>query len=355
MRIRVTLDDIARRTGVSKATVSLALRHHPRIPETTRRRICKAADHLGYRPDPALARLAAHRWRSRVAPSGSTIAFVTTNHPTGDYVLDTGAIAGARAQAEAFGYSLEHFRFENYGGAAHLGAVIFNRGIRGVLLGQLMRSDFCGEFPWHHFSVVGCNVGFFRPPVHVVMPDHAHALVEAWHQASRRGYRRIGVVLFEEEHAVDEFDKTAAALYCQDKQAPGLARIPVLHTPPDGQAAFAAWLRRERPDAVLGFNDLIEWWLRANGYRVPADIGFASLMRMENDRAVPGIAGMDYDLHLIGRTALELLDIQLRTNQTGIPERRSVQMIESRWVEGNSLQPRKAAASRRVAVKNQSR
>ena len=36
---RVTLSDIAKKAGVHVTTVSLAMRNHPRLPETTRQRI----------------------------------------------------------------------------------------------------------------------------------------------------------------------------------------------------------------------------------------------------------------------------------------------------------------------------
>ncbi|ACL63106.1 LacI family DNA-binding transcriptional regulator [Methylobacterium nodulans] len=45
---RSTLADIARESGVSKATVSLVLRNHPSIPERTRQRVLHAAEQLGY-------------------------------------------------------------------------------------------------------------------------------------------------------------------------------------------------------------------------------------------------------------------------------------------------------------------
>jgi LacI family transcriptional regulator len=49
MSQRVTLEDIARQSSVSLATVSLALRDKPGINEETRRRVLEAAHTLGYR------------------------------------------------------------------------------------------------------------------------------------------------------------------------------------------------------------------------------------------------------------------------------------------------------------------
>lgn len=45
---RSTLADIAKASGVSKATVSLVLRNSPSIPERTRKRVLLAAEQLGY-------------------------------------------------------------------------------------------------------------------------------------------------------------------------------------------------------------------------------------------------------------------------------------------------------------------
>jgi LacI family transcriptional regulator len=335
MPLRPTLRDIATRAGFGKTTVSLALRCDPRIPDATRRKVQQVADELGYRPDPVLAQIASHRWRG-VAPKGSTLAFVTTNHPGLRRVLDGPAIQGARAQAQAMGYGLEHFRFEDYSDAAHLARVIANRGIRGVIIGQVMREELCREFPWQQFTVIACNTGFHRPPVNLVMVDHAHAVVQAWRTAEARGYKRIGVALFDEGSAIDEFDKTAAALYCQQPHADS-RRIPVLHFKVGDKAAVDTWVREHRPDVVLGFNESVYWTLQQCQYQVPREIAFAALMVELDNPDVKAIAGMDYRPDLLGAAAVESLDIALRANRLGPAERQSVLMVESKWKEGETL------------------
>src|SRR4051812_29441202 len=49
MRSQVTLQTIARKSGVSLATVSLVLRDKPGVNEETRKRVLEAAGTLGYR------------------------------------------------------------------------------------------------------------------------------------------------------------------------------------------------------------------------------------------------------------------------------------------------------------------
>jgi transcriptional regulator with XRE-family HTH domain len=58
---RVTIRDIAARTGVSHVTVSYALRGMSRVSMALRERICDEARKMGYRPDPMLRALSTYR------------------------------------------------------------------------------------------------------------------------------------------------------------------------------------------------------------------------------------------------------------------------------------------------------
>ena len=59
MQRRPTLEDVAERAGVSRALVSIVMRDAPGASEQTRERVRRAADEIGYRPDPR-ARLLVH-------------------------------------------------------------------------------------------------------------------------------------------------------------------------------------------------------------------------------------------------------------------------------------------------------
>ncbi|OHV13829.1 LacI family DNA-binding transcriptional regulator [Kushneria phosphatilytica] len=74
---RVTLDDVARRVGVSKITISRALREPWRVSEGLRQRIDAAIDELGYIPNRQAGALASARSRSiaLLVPSLSNAVF----------------------------------------------------------------------------------------------------------------------------------------------------------------------------------------------------------------------------------------------------------------------------------------
>src|SRR5215212_8804577 len=101
----VTFRQIAKASGLAVATVSYALRNHPKIPPATIARVRAVADGLGYRPNPRVAALMAHIRRARPVASGDRIAFVWLSRP-GPYLR---MHEGAKQRAQQLGYALEDF------------------------------------------------------------------------------------------------------------------------------------------------------------------------------------------------------------------------------------------------------
>ena len=121
---RVTLQDIVEETGYSRASVSLALRGLGTLSESTRDKICRTAEEMGYRPDPLMSAFSRHRQKG--ATPGSTIALI--------------GIAELRewlepvvATASRLGYTLEPFAWEKYRTQEALVRVLENRSTAGAI------------------------------------------------------------------------------------------------------------------------------------------------------------------------------------------------------------------------------
>ena len=61
---RATIDDVAREAGVSTATVSRALRNHPYVAESTKRKVLSAVERLQYVANSNASRLASGQSRT---------------------------------------------------------------------------------------------------------------------------------------------------------------------------------------------------------------------------------------------------------------------------------------------------
>lgn len=92
---RVTVEDVARRAGVSTATVSRTVNGTARVAEDTLFRVREAIDQLGFRPNPAAQNLRQRRMRN--------IALVT---PTMLNPFFPELVAGVHPELRARGYSL---------------------------------------------------------------------------------------------------------------------------------------------------------------------------------------------------------------------------------------------------------
>src|SRR6202453_1900722 len=73
-----TIKTLAKMAGVSNATVSLALRNHPRIRPQERARIQRIATEAGYKPNPLVSHLFAQLRLSKTAAYQSTLGLVYT-------------------------------------------------------------------------------------------------------------------------------------------------------------------------------------------------------------------------------------------------------------------------------------
>lgn len=337
MEKRPTLKDIAKDAGCTNATVSLALRESPRISLETRARVQQVAAKLGYRPDPMLSALAAHRWKRHPKVEGSTLAVVGDN-------LE--GVDGMEERARAYGYRLEKYLCSDHPDPWKLSQMLYNRGIIGVLVGQIFTPGFCAGFDWSRFISVACSEGMERPPVNLVMPNHFRAVQDAWDQCWAAGCRRIGMMLFDIPVAMDMHDREAAFLDRQ-QAVPVRSRIPVLklrgwgrkgQRPKSGDISHAVaeqlvneWMRVHKPDMVLGFNNAFYWLLKDSGWAMPDAVGFTDLWV---SRPTAGSSGFYLFPDEVGRCAVEWLDSLLRIGERGLPAHPATMSVNLVWQDG---------------------
>ncbi len=171
LQARPTLRDIGLKTGFHYSTVSLALRDHPRIPDSTKQIICEAAKGLGYQPDAMLSALCAYRLTKRL-PKGQTVIAWITNHRTRTgwrmSACTRDYFEGASQRARERGYRLETFWLSEPGMTGdRMSRILWTRGIQGVLLPpqeHLTKIDLA----WDKLSAVTFGYTLMHPRLHLV-------------------------------------------------------------------------------------------------------------------------------------------------------------------------------------------
>jgi len=330
MPVRPSIRDIAKLAGVSKSAVSLVLRDQPGISAATRKKVHQAAETLGYIPDPALSKIAAHRWRSTQFASETAIAIITASGRN-----NVARLTGVRQTAAKLGYRLDEVRLTSSSTFPALAHQLYHRGVRGILLPPLAEGMGFEDADWSPFSLLAMGRGAHFFPVHAVSEDVFNNTRLCWTRVQQLGYQRIGCVPLRHDPPLeDDAARFGAFAYGQKWEVPIRQRVPILPCTTQERERFLQWVTRYRPEVVIAFS-IWASWLVEEGWRIPEEIAFASLFLGKRD-ANRGKAGILADAPQLGEAAVHQLDLLMRTNQRGLPSAPLTQHLEGQWIDGAS-------------------
>lgn len=342
-----SLRSLAALTGFSLGTVSMALRDDPRIAPATRALILKAAATQGYVPDPLLAgRMNRIRRRSAGRPAVKLAHVVAWNRLESYYEFAPFREfrAGAAARAEKFGYELEDFLLDEINmQPKRLAGILRTRAIPGVLLAPVqypdaIRARLDAGQPWLKLDFTAyATIGYTLelPRISRTVHDHAGALELACSRLRARGYRRIGLVLTEIMHQ-RVHGRWLAGWVCAQPDLYKAPR-PLIAADLSARAAFDAWLRREKPDAIVTCDwDAVGRHLQRLRLRAPADLGLVDLQHLSPDSPR---AAVDQCNHEVGAAAIDIILGQINRHERGAPAIPKTVLVPGRWTEGPTLRP----------------
>lgn len=353
-----TLQAIASALGLSKTTVSVALRGRPGVSDELRARIQAEADRLGYQPNPVAAELMAIVRSRRQRTSAETIAFVNTFQQDPSLLRRIRAfrefLDGASDQARQYGYRIEEFRAADYGASSRrLDQVLKTRGIRGVLVGPRWFDEPEITLDWSAYSCVLIGETTYGAGIFRVCNHHPQTMELALRSVAALGYRRIGVELMSNYEAVRHFDylagvtparravgaSTRVFVRVQPRRfMPGIDRLPAekrdaASTAYDNQHVvpkLEKWVQRERLDALITLHNYDPERLRRIRTARGLPLGYARL----NVAPTDGVAGIHEHADDIGRTALDLLRGLLHSGERGVVPRPRIVLVEGEWLDG---------------------
>ena len=337
----VTMKTIAAQAGVTQATVSMCLANNPRIPPATRARIQAVAERLGYRPNPYVSALMRIRRQGRAHREMPLIALVNGLEQAGAWAKTAPATVrlmreGAVERAALRGYRTQEFWLHQDGmSAERFSGMLHARGIHGLLLGPLAYGAPTPALKWEHFATVRLGVPLPSLTVTTVCNDHYFSALQVVRECHQLGYRRPGLVALR-SHLERFHGRWHGGIMTGRHLLPGLKPAqPLLLESWEDLGPVAAWLKREEPDVVISPSaDVLQPHLKRLDWRVPQDLGLASLACPQQGHALSGIW---QNGTLIGATGMDTLISMLERNERGLPPQAHTVMVEGLWNPGRTL------------------
>lgn len=328
---KANLRDVAKAAKVSVATVSLALRNHPSISESTRKKILKVANQLGYQPNPRVAELMNHIRHGRHLDGLTECLALYWADVGHDEVKQTSYLSDFESEARKSlsdkGFGLECFYQNPEVSPERLQQILKARGIRGIILAPLMHTPRMQlDWDWHYFSIMITGSALWQPDFNRVQFHHFSEMVTMLHHLQEAGKSRIGLVVDSDldnrsQHAITGGFWAGLQNNIPKREAFFDPRI-------ESQQGLSRWLRSYKPDCVIiGYPPALKWMEEAN-----SGIPIALRTKFYNGRgnAYPGI---HQDFGRLGCVAAEQLIGQLMRNEVGIPTHPLQTFITGDWLE----------------------
>lgn len=340
---RVTMAQIAAEAGVSKNTVSLALRGDRQVTAATRERIEKIADRLGYQRNPLMSHLMAVLRQQHPVNYRCNLALINAHrdqHAFSRNATVPSYVEGCQRRAKVRGYRFDEFWLHdpNLNGS-RLDRILRTRGIRGLIIVGLFHDQHLPESfanIWDHYPAVVTGVRTTNPALPFSCVDHHEAVLDAMSNVLRLGYRRPGLVMLDRINRLVDGRFVGAYKVGQESLDENDILPPFLHPDDDIPRlnSFKEWLDTHKPDVLLTLNPAVREWLDALNLRTPEDIG---IVQLELHRGCADWAGINQHNDIAGEAAVDMVGTLMQTNQFGSSIPPLATLIGGTWVDGNTV------------------
>jgi len=342
---------LAKLAGVSNATVSLALRNHPRIRPEVRERIQRIARKAGYRANPIAAQLLAQLRATKTATYQSTLGLLLASHDRSifeEVPTFREWLLGCRERASVLGYRLDELVLSESGlSPQRLLQILDTRGIRGlVVVGPFDGNVIPPEFDpiWERSAVTVIGVRPINPTLAFVSNDQFTTATQAMQETLRLGYKRPALCINSDLDSCVE-QRFSGGYIISQRRLPAKNRIPIFDFQPDAEERFRLWLDENRPDAIITSHCEIQEWVETLGLSIPAEI---ALVHLDVSSDIPW-AGVCQNNRHIGRAAVDMVIGQLHRNEYGVPPFQRCMSISGTWVPGPTVRKKRRPSRNRRA------
>ncbi len=335
---RPSMRSLAKIAGVCPMTVSLSLRNHPSIPETTRERIQLIAQRHGYTPDPLVGRLMRHLRAGAPQRQSALICALCLRFAHKQHGFAEDVLEGAKARADELGFVLDRLWLDETGlDPMRLKRLLRSRGVEAVLLLPMARPiDLTEVLDWKELAAVATSATITAPHVHSVLPAQFGNMIALCAALKTEGCRRIGLVTVKHQDVRVEHRAAAAVLWHNHEEGvPEVTPLIFKEWAVDSRE-FLTWYKRVRPDAIVADAQGYLDEMRALIPQKDRSKVFFALTTMP-PRETARYAGMQEDARGIGAVAIEQLDWMYQHGERGIPASPRVTLVNGHYCATPSL------------------
>lgn len=321
MSMPISLKHIAKAAGVSRTTVSLALRNHPRISANTRKRIQKLAKEMGYVPNAEVSKVMEFIRENKTHHDRPVLGLIT-DYPEklSEREIPSKTWEGFRDRAEALGYRPEEFWMGDHKiTPRRLHDILYARGIRGFVFAALLDPSLAEEMDLSDFACASIGHSVSTPALHRSSSDKYANTLYSCEKLWEMGCRRIGLAVpLGQEVRVEHIFLSAYLVFHHLHHHEGW-QTPLVEEGEWVSERIAAWAKDMKVDGlVVAYKGLEDTLPDLPLARVNITDGNGPGMNQRHDRIATG--------------AVDLVDAQLRRNETGIPAQPKTMLVHGEWI-----------------------
>ncbi len=340
MSIGVSIHEVAKAAGVSPTTVSQALRDVGRISKSTRARVKRLAQEMGYHPNPILSSLASKQFRDPKVVGQTPVAVIA--------IEVTGNIGKRHHLPETFqgyfadlGYRAELHRITQEKAIRPLLDRLYHQGFQGLVLSSVNLERLPEDVGWERFSIVRAGPVTCPVPFHRVDRDVAGTVRQGLRILLERGYRRLGIALYRHRPAIeDDFDRLGAVLSFRELAPTDAVVLAPLLTRPEETESYLGWARRYKPDAVFNLNGWSYFQQAEVDPNWNRQMGTLAFEVSEDPVLGRYIAGFHSRQAERGRASAIVLDQLIRHGEKGVPAVPRTVLVPAEFRDNSSLPPK---------------
>lgn len=336
---RPNMQQIANAAGVSKSAVSLALREDPRIPKSTRDRIQKIAEEMGYRRNPVVDTLMMQLRAGRQPTFQANLALINCSPEENLTINHTfrRLREGVLRRAEQLGYGVDEFwLLQPDMRPERLKQIIETRGIRGLILLAALNLDAIHQKyskVWFDFACSVIGVSGLSEELNCSTNDQYLTARLATQKVLELGYQRPALVIPEKDDVLLQ-NRFSAGFYSAARTLPKKNRLEMIPLDLDKLSSTVQKIEKNDPDVILTNKVELHEALVDTGKEVPNELG---VVHLDWHDAIPHLAGMRQNNRVVGSAGVDLVVGQLQKSEFGAQQFPKVVQIESVWIDGPSV------------------